>query len=113
MGLSRHGAEFRSRLLHYRQESAESKRLSGHLSIGKYAVAQPFEDFWHGALDLNAFRVLAITVRHAAVVSTLPYPPNRHRDPFDRIIVAQVMVEGMSMVSCDPLRDAYAIARIW
>ncbi len=40
--------------------------------IGKYALAQPFEDFWHGAVDMNAFRVLPISRRHAAAVATLP-----------------------------------------
>lgn len=83
------------------------------VSIGKYAIAQPFEDFWHGAVDMNAFRVLPISARHAATVSTLPYPPNNHRDPFDRMIVAQAMVEGMGLVSCDRILDAYGVARIW
>lgn len=83
------------------------------VSIGKYAIAQPFEDFWHGAVAMNAFRVLPISVRHAAAVSTLLYPPNHHRDPFDRMIVAQAMVEGMSLVSCDQVLDAYGVARIW
>lgn len=83
------------------------------ISIGKYTIAQPFEDFWHGAVDQNAFRVLAISVRHAVAVSTLPYPPNRHRDPFDRMIVAQAIVEGMSVLSSDRHLDACGIARIW
>lgn len=83
------------------------------VSIGKYAIAQPFEDFWHGAVDMNGFRVLPISARHAAAVSTLPYPPNNHRDPFDRMIVAQAMVEGMSLVSRDQILDTYGIARIW
>jgi PIN domain nuclease of toxin-antitoxin system len=83
------------------------------IGVGKYTIAQPFEEFWHGAIDRNAFRVLAISTRHAAAVSTLPYPPNKHRDPFDRMIVAQAIVEGMSLVSCDQLLDAYGVARIW
>jgi PIN domain nuclease of toxin-antitoxin system len=83
------------------------------ISIGKYAIAQPFEDFWRGAVDTNAFRVLPISPRHAAAVSTLPYPPNKHRDPFDRMIIAQAMVEGMSLVSADGILDAYGITRIW
>ena len=83
------------------------------ISIGKYAMAQPFQDFWRGAVDLNAFRVLAIAPRHAEAVSVLPYPPNNHRDPFDRMMVAQALVEGMSLVSRDAILDVYGIGRIW
>jgi PIN domain nuclease of toxin-antitoxin system len=83
------------------------------ISIGKYLIAQAFEDFWHGAIDLNAFQVLAVLPRHAAAVATLTFPPNHHRDPFDRLIVAQALVEGMSVVSAAPKLDAYGITRIW
>jgi PIN domain nuclease of toxin-antitoxin system len=83
------------------------------ISIGKYAIAQPFEEFWHGAIDLNGFRIVHVTPRHAGFVSTLPYPPNNHRDPFDRMIVAQALVEGMGVVSSDGMPDAYGITRIW
>jgi PIN domain nuclease of toxin-antitoxin system len=82
------------------------------VSIGKYVLAQPFEDFWRGAIDMNAFQIMPILPRHAAAVAKLPFPPN-HRDPFDRLIVAQAMTEGMSVVSADPKLDAYGINRIW
>ena len=49
----------------------------------------------------------------AAAVATLPFPPNNHRDPFDRLIVAQAIVEGMGLVSADSRLDAYGITRIW
>ena len=49
---------------------------------------------------------------HAAAVATLPFPPNNHRDPFDRLIVAQALVEAMRMVA-DSLLDAYGITLIW
>jgi PIN domain nuclease of toxin-antitoxin system len=54
-----------------------------------------------------------VTPRHAGSVSTLPYLPNNHRDPFDRLIVAQALVEGMDVVSSDGMLDAYGITRIW
>ena len=76
------------------------------ISIGKYLIAQAFEDFWHGAIDRNAFQVLPVLPRHAAAVATLPFPPNNHRDPFDRMIVAQALVEGMRVVSADPHLEA-------
>jgi len=46
-------------------------------------------------------------------VAALPFPPSNHRDPFDRMIVGQALVEGMSVVSVDQRLDAYGITRIW
>ncbi len=80
--------------------------------LGKYLLAEPFEDFWRNAIDANAFQILHLVPRHAAVVATLPFPGN-HKDPFDRMIVAQAIVEGMSVVSADPQLDGYGISRIW
>jgi PIN domain nuclease of toxin-antitoxin system len=75
-------------------------------------LAQPFEDFWRNAIDMNAFRILHVLPRHAAAVASLPFPPN-HKDPFDRLIVAQAKVEGMSLVRADATLDAYGLHRIW
>ena len=88
-------------------------KMAIKISNGKWVIAQPFEDFWHGAIKLNAFRVLHILPTHAAAVAALPFPPNDHRDPFDRLIVAQAMVEGMTVISADQKLDAYGISRIW
>jgi PIN domain nuclease of toxin-antitoxin system len=79
-------------------------------SIGKLTVQQPFEDFLT-ACEAR-FQLLPIASAHAVQVSLLPYPPN-HRDPFDRLIVAQAIVEKMSVVSIDVELDRYPIARIW
>ena len=83
------------------------------ISTGKYIITQTFEDFWRKAILLNAFQILPILIAHAAAVSTMPFPPNNHRDPFDRLILAQAQVEGMSVVSADPKLDVYGINRIW
>jgi PIN domain nuclease of toxin-antitoxin system len=82
------------------------------VSIGKYELAQPFEDFWRNAIDRNAFQILPLLPRHAAAVATLPFPSN-HKDPFDRLIVAQAKVEAMTLVSADANLDAYGITRLW
>ena len=80
------------------------------ISIGKYALAQPYEDFWRNAIDANGFQVLPILPRHTALLTTMAY---HHRDPFDRLIVGQALVEGMSVVSADPIIDAYGVTRVW
>ena len=53
---------------------------------------------------------LPITVDYADAQAGLPY---HHRDPFDRLIVAQAIVEGMPVISADAQLDAYGITRIW
>lgn len=80
------------------------------ISIGKYALPEPFAEFMDRELATNQFRILPITPKHAAVLTTLPF---HHRDPFDRLLVAQAMVEQLSLVSNDVVLDAYPIQRLW
>jgi PIN domain nuclease of toxin-antitoxin system len=80
------------------------------VSVGRYALSSAFEDFWRQGIAGNGFSVLPVELRHAAALSTLPF---HHRDPFDRMLVAQAIVEGVPLVSCDAPLDAYAIQRIW
>jgi len=56
-----------------------------------------------GLLD-NGYAELTITSQHAIVVDTLP---PLHRDPFDRILVAQAMVEGVTLITADPIVAKY------
>ena len=58
----------------------------------------------------NRFDILHITVAHTAVVATLPL---HHRDPFDRLLIAQSLAERMPLVSADPLLDQYGVTRLW
>jgi PIN domain nuclease of toxin-antitoxin system len=80
------------------------------ISIGKYSLPEPFATFMEREIIANDFRILHIAPKHASVVSTLPF---HHRDPFDRLIVAQAMVEQIPIVSSDPALDAYGISRFW
>jgi len=82
------------------------------VSIGKLILHQPYEDFMDACINRYGFVILPVEPRHTARVVTLPFPPN-HKDPFDRLIVAQALVEGMSVVSADPKLDGYGITRIW
>lgn len=84
--------------------------LAIKISIGKYALTTPFETFWREGIDGNAFEVLPIEVRHAGALTALTF---HHRDPFDRMIVARAMVDGVAVVSGDAILGAYPIRRIW
>jgi PIN domain nuclease of toxin-antitoxin system len=80
------------------------------LCLGKLTVAMPLEMLMTQQLTSNDIDILAITVPHLVTVSALPL---HHRDPFDRLIIAQAMVEQMPIVSADPAFDAYPVERLW
>lgn len=80
------------------------------VSLGKWKLNRSYEDFINLALNQYGFDVLAILPTHTAAVIGLPF---HHRDPFDRLLVAQALVEKIAIVSNDSALDAYGIIRIW
>jgi PIN domain nuclease of toxin-antitoxin system len=78
------------------------------ISVGKYRITHDFESLWRDALD--QFAVLPIELRHTARLLSLPF---HHKDPFDRLIVAQALCEAIPVVSGDTTFDAYGINRLW
>ncbi|MHB1308789.1 MAG: type II toxin-antitoxin system VapC family toxin [Limisphaerales bacterium] len=80
------------------------------VGLGRLTRAQPFAALIPEQLQLNQVDALAIDVAHAALVASLPF---HHRDPFDRLLVAQCQVENLALVSCDTAFDAYSIRRLW
>ena len=62
-----------------------------------------------GLID-NGWRELAISSEHA--VATEDLPPI-HKDPFDRLIISQALVDGIPVICADPAFDAYGVTRIW
>ena len=80
------------------------------LRLGKLTVGMPTEVLMTEHVTANNIDVLPISVPHLIQVSTLPL---HHRDPFDRLIIAQSIVEKIPIVSADPAFDAYSIERLW
>lgn len=80
------------------------------IRIGKYTLPDTLDVFVERELAANDFRILHIEPRHTAPLTTLPF---HHRDPFDRLLVAQAMTEKIPIVSADPVLDAYPIKRLW
>jgi PIN domain nuclease of toxin-antitoxin system len=78
--------------------------------IGKLAIREPIEQFIPEQMRLNAIDTLPIQLSHALRVSTLP---DHHKDPFDRMLVAQSQMENMPIVTSDPLIARYGVATIW
>ena len=63
-----------------------------------YALTKPYEEFMREAIDLNGFEYLPITPKHTALITTLPF---HHKDPFDRLLIAQATTESIAIVSAD------------
>jgi len=84
--------------------------LAIKISIGKYRIPGDFREFMEHQFQQNDFEVLPIVIAHAAVVATLPF---HHRDPFDRLLIAQTISEELSIVSADTVIDLYPVTRLW
>jgi PIN domain nuclease of toxin-antitoxin system len=84
--------------------------ISIKISLGKYTLNANYRQFMRQAISGNGFRFLHISPLHTEQVSTLPL---HHRDPFDRLLIAQAMVEGMAIVSNDGNFAPYSVLVIW
>ena len=63
-----------------------------------------------GSIARQGFRELAIGVADAEHAGRLPGP---HRDPFDRMLIAQALARGLTIVSADAVFDRYGVSRLW
>ncbi len=75
-------------------------------AIGKLRIPGPMAP----AVEESGFSQLGIEFRHAEVVAMLPL---HHRDPFDRMLIAQARVEGLTRVTHDRSFEAYRIPILW
>ena len=80
------------------------------VGLGKLAMSRPLYPEFARLLQEHGFQQLAISDRHAGEVARLPW---HHRDPFDRLLIAQASVENLPIVSVDTAFDDYAVTRLW
>jgi len=80
------------------------------VSLGKLDIVQPIAPFISEQLQENGIHLFDIRFQHAIKVAELPF---HHRDPFDRLIIAQSLVEAIPVLSKDEIFDNYGIQRIW
>jgi PIN domain nuclease of toxin-antitoxin system len=78
-------------------------------NIGKLRV-EPLLESWEYMLETQGFIELQIDSRHAIRAGLLPL---HHKDPFDRMLVAQAQATGWPIISADPVFDHYGVRRIW
>ena len=84
--------------------------LAIKISIKKYYLPQPFDRFIEEAIYQQGFNILPILPVYTNLVCSLPF---HHRDPFDRMIVAQAIAEQLPVVSSDSTFDLYGLNRLW
>jgi PIN domain nuclease of toxin-antitoxin system len=75
-------------------------------SLGKVTLP----DYWVGTLRHLSFDPMPVTAIHTAAVESLPW---HHRDPFDRLLVAQASVERCALVTADRRLGAYPVETVW
>ncbi|MBC8074783.1 MAG: type II toxin-antitoxin system VapC family toxin [Chloroflexales bacterium] len=80
------------------------------VSTGRLQFDEPFAHFIPTQLQQNRIAILDITIAHTMHVAELPY---HHRDPFDRLLIAQALVEVIPIVGADSAFDPYGITRLW
>lgn len=79
-------------------------------SIGKLRFNLPLQTFVKQQMEHNSMALLNIELDHATTVATMAL---HHKDSFDRLLIAQSMVEQLPIVSADSAFDSYSIQRLW
>ncbi len=80
------------------------------VSIGKMNLTQPLKTFITAHTSTNRIQILSIELDEIEVISQMLL---HHKDPFDRLLVAQSIVHGMPIISSDPKFDPYGVNRVW
>jgi PIN domain nuclease of toxin-antitoxin system len=79
-------------------------------NIGKLKFPLPACAFVEQQMTLNSMELLTLNMAHLELIESLPL---HHRDPFDRLLIAQAMVEDLLIVGADVAFDSYNIGRLW
>jgi PIN domain nuclease of toxin-antitoxin system len=90
--------------------SASAWEIAIKVRLGKLPMAVDLVADLERVLVQESFEALAISVDHSVRAGLLPGP---HRDPFDRMLIAQSQAEGLPIVSNDEAFDGYGIRRLW
>jgi len=80
------------------------------VSLKKLDIGGPYLGFFPQQMARTNFDFLDMTDEHMAAIAALPF---HHRDPFDRMIVAQAKTDNMPVVSVDVAFDPYGVTRLW
>ena len=90
--------------------AASAWEITTKARLGKLPGAAAVAADVAGAVSSQGFSSLDITMRHAQQAGRLAGP---HRDPFDRMLIAQAQLEGLTLVSNENVFDTYSVPRLW
>jgi PIN domain nuclease of toxin-antitoxin system len=90
--------------------AASAMEVGTKFRLGKLPDAAPLAQDFESIIGSQGFDELAITVRHARMAGEMNIP---HKDPFDRLLIAQAQVEDMVLVSNEESFDGFAVKRLW
>jgi PIN domain nuclease of toxin-antitoxin system len=90
--------------------AASAWEIAIKVRLGKLPTAMNLVADFTGHLERDGFQMLAISGEHAIRAGSLPI---YHKDPFDRMLIAQAQAEDMPLVSNEVLFDAFGVRRIW
>ncbi|EFK05919.1 toxin-antitoxin system, toxin component, PIN family [delta proteobacterium NaphS2] len=80
------------------------------MSLGKLSLKNGWLKTIQNEMKANAINWVPVEIEHCTKLTKLPF---HHRDPFDRMLIAQAMVEGMLLLSRDTRLSDYEITRVW
>lgn len=80
------------------------------IQLGKLQFKLPLNDLIEAQQRINGLRLLPIRPQHIYALSQLPF---HHKDPFDRLLVAQAITESLPLISADPTLSAYRAQILW
>ena len=89
---------------------ASAWEVSIKYALGKLVFNELPEDLFSRELDKNHINTLPITNSHAFMAGQLP---PHHKDPFDRLLVAQAIIESLGIISNDPMLKLYDVDVFW
>ena len=89
---------------------ASAWEIAVKVALGKLELPDSSEAYIPARLADNGFIALAIQLPHVLIVGKLPL---LHRDPFDRLLIAQARHEGLTLLSVDPLVSQYPVPVVW
>ena len=82
-------------------------------SLQKLAIPVSVQEFIELQTTRNDFGILPISAEQAEIVAKLPFPKSGHRDPFDRMLIAQSICHNFTIITRDAAFDHYPIQRLW
>ena len=81
------------------------------VGVGKLELPEPFAVFIRQQLEVNSrLRMLAISINHLEMIASIPM---HHRDPFDRLLIAQAIHENLTIITSDASFALYSVDRFW